>query len=68
MVDQDSDVARLARHRQLHAAPRPLPSAVERTLVEALQHLDRVLNGCQTHAEQLEADAAARAFLNLHKA
>lgn len=35
-------------------------------LTEAMQHLDRVLNGCTTHAEQQAADKAARDFLDLH--
>lgn len=67
-VDPDSDQARLARHRALHnLGLKPPPSALADTLAEALQHLDRVLNGCQTHAEQQEADAKARSFLDLHR-
>lgn len=66
-VDQDSDQARLARHRSLHnIGLKPLPSALEITLAEALRHLDSVLNGCQTHAAQQAADVEARAFLALH--
>lgn len=66
-IDQDSDQARLARHRGLHnIGLKPLPSALETTLAEALRHLDLVLNGCQTHAEQQAADVETRAFLALH--
>lgn len=66
-IDQNSDQARLDRHRNLHnIGLKPLPSAIETTLAEALRHLDLVLNGCQTHTEQQAADGAARAFLSLH--
>ena len=39
---------------------------LSRDLAEAIGHLDRVLNGCRTAAEQQAADAAARAWLELH--
>lgn len=66
-IDQDSNQARLDRHRSLHnIGLKPLPSALETTLNEALKHLNSVLNGCKTHAEQQAADVAARDFLALH--
>lgn len=68
LPDNDSDSARLARHRELfNPAPR-LDSCMELNFIEALDHLERVLNGCQTHAEQQAADVAARQFLALHRA
>lgn len=39
-------------------------AALEQTLKEAISHLERVLNGCRTHAEQQAADSAAREFLS----
>lgn len=64
-VDPDSDTARLARHRAYHSAwPNGRPEThAERRLREALDHLERVLNGCRSAAEQLEADTKAREFL-----
>lgn len=68
VLDNDSDSARLARLRErFNPAPR-FDSNMERNFVEAFAHLERVLNGCQTHAEQQIADAAARQFLALHRA
>lgn len=37
-------------------------STVELTLRNAVTHLDAVLNGCRTHAEQQAADKAAGIF------
>lgn len=37
--------------------------AIEATLEKALEHLEKVLNGCRSHSEQQAADAAAREFL-----
>lgn len=66
-INQDGNEVRLERHRALHnIGLKPLPSAIETTLAEALEHLNSVLNGCKTHAEQQSADVAARDFLALH--
>lgn len=37
--------------------------AIDATLKTALEHLERVLNGCRSHSEQQAADKAAREFL-----
>lgn len=37
--------------------------AIEAALEKALEHLDKVLNGCRSHSEQQAADTAARGFL-----
>ena len=37
---------------------------METALNEAVTHLEKVLNGCRTHAEQQAADKAAREFLS----
>lgn len=37
---------------------------METTLKEAVMHLEKVLNGCRSHAEQQAADKAAREFLS----
>ncbi len=38
--------------------------AVADTLQTAIAHLEKVLNGCRSHAEQQAADKAAREFLS----
>lgn len=37
---------------------------MEASLKEAVAHLEKVLNGCRSHAEQQAADKAAREFLS----
>ena len=37
---------------------------MEATLKEAITHLEKVLNGCRSHAEQQAANKAARDFLS----
>ena len=63
--DPESNEAILARHRAASSQwPNGRPEThTERALREAVDHLDRVLNGCRSHAEQLAADTAARNFL-----
>lgn len=64
-IDPDSDAARLERHRKAFSMwPNGRPEThAERRLREALDHLERVLNGCTSHAQQQEADTKAREFL-----
>lgn len=64
-VDPDSDTARIARHRTACTAwPAGRPEThAERRLREALDYLERILNGCTNHAEQQAADTLAREFL-----
>lgn len=65
-TDPDSNEARLERHRRLHSMwPNGRPEThVERQLRLALDHLERVLNGCRSAREQQDADTAAREFLS----
>lgn len=39
-------------------------ASMEAALKEAIVHLEKVLNGCRSHAEQQAADKAARDFLS----
>ncbi len=38
--------------------------AIADTLKTAIEHLEKVLNGCRSHDEQQAADKVAREFLN----
>ena len=70
-TDNDSDTARLARHRDAHRIVHPnIVAENQRAIAEyhrqldvAIGHLQAVLNKSRTHAEQQAADTAARDWL-----
>jgi len=64
-IDPQSNDAILERHRRACSAwPHGCPEThTERQLRQALDHLDRVLNGCRSAHDQQGADTAAREFL-----
>lgn len=69
MIDKDSDAYKLEQHRNLHNLVHPdirrLALANNQTQLQiAIGHLNKVLNGCRSAAEQQAADTAARDWLS----
>lgn len=72
VCDPTSDAYKLEAHRALHRTVHPDVAAARRAALAnaqeqlqlAIGHLNKVLNGCRNANEQMEADRAARDWLN----